>query len=178
VRAADRLSAVARMHTPREGLRRFIEPMLLGTGLPAGAAEAWALELKWGGLRAQLRVDGQTGWCLRSRPGRDCTAEFPELAEPVRALRAHRAVLDGELVHLGVAASRTSLRSAGDWSAAARMRARGRQQRSSSSTCCISTAGRYAPCPMRAAVNCCTNCSLTGRGGGCRARWTGRLRRC
>lgn len=76
--------------------------MLLGTGLPTGGAEDWALELKWDGLRAQLRVDGQGGWCLRSRPGRDCSAEFPELAELARALRAHRAVLDGELVHLGV----------------------------------------------------------------------------
>jgi bifunctional non-homologous end joining protein LigD len=90
------------MHTPREQLPRFIEPMLLGTGLPAGAADAWALELKWDGLRAQLRVDGQSGWSLRSRPGRDCTAEFPELAGLARALQAHRAVLDGELVHLGV----------------------------------------------------------------------------
>ncbi len=39
---------------------------------------------------------------MRSRPGRDCSAEFPELAELARALRAHRVVLDGELVHLGV----------------------------------------------------------------------------
>src|SRR4051794_32548614 len=89
------------MHAPREELPRFIEPMLLATGLPAGGADRWALEVKWDGLRAQLRVDGQRGWTLRSRPGRDCTDEFPELTELARALRAHRAVIDGELVHLG-----------------------------------------------------------------------------
>lgn len=89
------------MQAPREQLPRFIEPMLLQTGLPAGGADAWALELKWDGLRAQFQVDGRGGWTLRSRPGRDCTSEFPELAELACALRAHRAVLDGELVYLG-----------------------------------------------------------------------------
>ena len=75
--------------------------MLLGTGLPADGAKAWALELKWDGLRAQLRIDGPTGWSQRSRPGLDCTAEFPGLAELAHELQMHRAVLDGEFVHLG-----------------------------------------------------------------------------
>src|SRR4051812_31140659 len=90
------------MHAPREPLPRFIEPMLLEAGLPARVDDDWALELKWDGLRAQLRVAGSSGWTVRSRPGRDCSAEFPELAELASALRGHRIVLDGELVHLGV----------------------------------------------------------------------------
>jgi bifunctional non-homologous end joining protein LigD len=89
------------MHAPREPLPRFIEPMLLQTGLPARLADDWALELKWDGLRVQLRVEAARGWTLRSRPGRDCSAEFPELAELATALRGHRIVLDGELVNLG-----------------------------------------------------------------------------
>src|SRR5688572_28127001 len=90
------------MHAPSEELPRFIEPMLAGSGLPARVSDDWALELKWDGLRAQLRVDGRRAWALRSRPGRDCTAEFPELVELAEMLCAHRVILDGELVHLAV----------------------------------------------------------------------------
>jgi bifunctional non-homologous end joining protein LigD len=39
--------------------------------------------------------------CCRSRPGRNCTEEFPELAAIVSALGRHRVLLDGELVCLG-----------------------------------------------------------------------------
>jgi ATP-dependent DNA ligase len=86
----------------RQPLPRFVTPMLLHSGPPAlpGAGE-WAIEVKFDGIRAQLRVDGAQGWCLRSRPGRDCTAQFPELAGLADALAAHRVTLDGELVHLG-----------------------------------------------------------------------------
>jgi bifunctional non-homologous end joining protein LigD len=38
--------------------------------------------------------------CLRSRPGRDCTDAFPELAPLSAGLRTRRALLDGELVCL------------------------------------------------------------------------------
>ena len=38
--------------------------------------------------------------CVRSRPGRDCTAEFPELAAIAEALDGRRVILDGELVCL------------------------------------------------------------------------------
>jgi bifunctional non-homologous end joining protein LigD len=50
-------------------------------------------------MRAQLRVQGGK-LCLRSRPGRDCTEAFPELAPLPGALRRRRLVLDGELVCL------------------------------------------------------------------------------
>ena len=50
-------------------------------------------------MRAQLRYDGRRV-CVRSRPGRDCTAEFPELAAIAEALAGRRVLLDGELVCL------------------------------------------------------------------------------
>jgi len=64
---------------PLEELPRFIAPMLASTG-PAPTEQGWALEVKGDGMRAQLRYDGR-GICVRSRPGRSCTSEFPELAD-------------------------------------------------------------------------------------------------
>src|SRR3954453_12778876 len=85
----------------RESLPRFLEPMLLSTGTPAAVEDgAWAVEVKFDGIRAQLRVDRARGWCVRSRPGRDCTAQFPELAALADELAPHRVIIDGELVHL------------------------------------------------------------------------------
>src|SRR3954471_24746963 len=85
----------------RESLPGFLEPMLLSSGRPAAGADgAWAVEVKFDGIRAQLCVDGERGWCLRSRPGRDCSEQFPELAALADALAPHRVILDGELVHL------------------------------------------------------------------------------
>ncbi len=84
----------------REDLPRFIAPMLLATGLPSESdRDGWAVEVKWDGIRAQLRLDGAGGWCLRSRPGRDRSERFPELAALAEQIRGP-VVLDGELVHL------------------------------------------------------------------------------
>jgi bifunctional non-homologous end joining protein LigD len=75
--------------------------MLLRPGLPpAGARDLWALELKWDGMRAQLRVARDGGWCLRSRPGRNCSDQFPELSPLVDSLAGRDVLLDGELVCL------------------------------------------------------------------------------
>jgi bifunctional non-homologous end joining protein LigD len=72
--------------------------MLLSTGaVPDG--ENWALEVKWDGCRAQLRYDGRSV-SLRTRHGRECAGDFPELAEIAGALGDHRVTLDGELVCL------------------------------------------------------------------------------
>jgi ATP dependent DNA ligase domain len=60
----------------------------------------WALEVKFDGMRAQLRWDGRT-LCLRSRRGRDCSAEFPELRSIADAVGAQTVLLDGELVCFG-----------------------------------------------------------------------------
>jgi hypothetical protein len=73
-----------------EPLPRFVAPMLLESGRPAAAGDgSWAVEVKFDGIRAQLRVDGGRGWRMRSRPGRNCTAEFPELAALANALKPH-----------------------------------------------------------------------------------------
>ena len=67
--------------------------MLARSGaVPEG--DDWALEVKFDGMRAQLRWDGRS-LCLRSRPGRDCTGEFPELGALADALGRRRAILDG-----------------------------------------------------------------------------------
>src|SRR3954453_13295059 len=74
--------------------------MLLRPGLPPAGSADWALEVKWDGMRAQLRVERDGAWCLRSRPGRDCSEQFPELEPLARDLAGHDALLDGELVCL------------------------------------------------------------------------------
>ena len=80
--------------------------MLLTTGaVPDG--EGWALEVKWDGCRAQLRYDGRSV-SLRTRHGRECAEDFPELAEIAGVLGDHRVTLDGELVCLRPEATRTS----------------------------------------------------------------------
>src|SRR3954465_9751462 len=87
---------------PAEALPDRIPPMLLRPGLPpAGARDQWALELKWDGMRAQFRVANDGSWCLRSRPGRNCSDQFPELAAVALALDGQEVLLDGELVCLG-----------------------------------------------------------------------------
>jgi ATP-dependent DNA ligase len=79
-----------------EAIPRFIEPMLARPGsVPEG--DDRALEVKFDGTRAQLRWDGRT-LCLRSRPGRDCTAEFPELRPIAATLGPRNVIVDGELV--------------------------------------------------------------------------------
>ena len=82
----------------REQQPTFVPPMLLTSG-PVPNGEAWTLEVKWDGCRAQLRYDGRLV-SLRTRNGRECSAEFPELASIDAALGNHRVTLDGELVCL------------------------------------------------------------------------------
>jgi bifunctional non-homologous end joining protein LigD len=72
--------------------------MLARTG-PVPVGDGWAVEVKFDGMRLQLRRHG-CAVCLRSRPGRDCTEEFPEVVSIQRALDRHRVLLDGELVCL------------------------------------------------------------------------------
>src|SRR3954469_13721091 len=83
----------------REQLPRFLEPMLAtGGGVPHGPG--WAAEVKWDGLRGQLRHDGRRT-TLRSRNGHDLSSAFPELvAEAGRRLRRGGALLDAEIVCL------------------------------------------------------------------------------
>jgi bifunctional non-homologous end joining protein LigD len=84
--------------TIRESQPTFVPPMLLSSG-GVPEREGWALEVKWDGCRAQLRYDGSSV-TLRTRHGRECSADFPELAAIAGALSTHRVTLDGELVCL------------------------------------------------------------------------------
>src|SRR3954462_287281 len=83
----------------REQVPRFVEPMLAASGgVPNG--RGWAAELKWDGLRGQLRHDGRRT-TLRSRNGHDLSSSFPELvAEARRRLRGRAALLDAEIICL------------------------------------------------------------------------------
>ena len=77
----------------REELPRFIEPMLLAGCRELPGASGWAFEVKFDGMRAQLRVEhGRVVVC--SRPGRNCTSEFPELGEVGEALSRRRVLLE------------------------------------------------------------------------------------
>src|SRR3954469_6175988 len=82
-----------------EPLPRFLEPMLATSGsVPEG--RGWAAEVKWDGLRGQLRHDGRRT-TLRSRNGHDLSSAFPELvAEAGRRLGRQTAMLDAEIVCL------------------------------------------------------------------------------
>ncbi|MBV9251870.1 MAG: hypothetical protein JO227_21840, partial [Acetobacteraceae bacterium] len=62
-----------------EELPRFVEPMLARSA-PPPPSDGWALEVKWDGIRPQIIFDGHTV-TLRSRRGRDCTNEFPEIQQ-------------------------------------------------------------------------------------------------
>jgi hypothetical protein len=83
----------------REELPLFVSPMLARTR-PLPAEQGWAIEVKFDGMRLQLRRD-ENAVCLRSLPGRDCSEEFPELAAIAGVLGRHRVLLDGELVCWG-----------------------------------------------------------------------------
>jgi bifunctional non-homologous end joining protein LigD len=75
----------------------FVEPMLLSTGsqLPSGAG--WLAQLKLDGARGQLRIS-RGSVELRTRRGRRCESEFPEIVAVSRGLPD--VVLDGEIVVL------------------------------------------------------------------------------
>src|SRR5919202_3596899 len=75
----------------------FIAPMLARPGALPRHPD-WALEVKWDGMRAQVRVC-DSAVPVRSRHGRDWTAAFPELA-PLADNGHESLLLDGELVCL------------------------------------------------------------------------------
>jgi bifunctional non-homologous end joining protein LigD len=80
-----------------EPMPDHVVPMLArGGALPEDESE-WGFEVKWDGMRAlvyskpgRMRIDG--------RNLQDITARWPELSRLNRALHAHEAVLDGEIV--------------------------------------------------------------------------------
>ncbi|MBO0984741.1 ATP-dependent DNA ligase [Rathayibacter sp. SD072] len=78
--------------------RREYRPMLATKGRPLDIGDDSAVEMKWDGYRAIVRV--QNGAVtLTSRNGNDLTPAFPDLHAPL-AEAAGDAVLDGEIVAL------------------------------------------------------------------------------
>ncbi|SON60939.1 Multifunctional non-homologous end joining DNA repair protein LigD [Mycobacterium simulans] len=77
-----------------------LAPMFATHGSVAGLkAGQWAFEGKWDGYR--LLVDADHGVLrLRSRSGRDVTAEYPQLQSLAADLVDHHVVIDGEVVAL------------------------------------------------------------------------------
>lgn len=77
-----------------------LKPMLATHGSVARLKPAgWAFEGKWDGYRMLVEIDhGEL--MLRSRSGRDITAEFPQLRSLAADLAEHRLILDGEVVAL------------------------------------------------------------------------------
>ena len=75
------------------------EPMLarLADRLPIGPA--WSYEVKWDGYRC-LALKVGDAVTLRSRNASNLTASYPAVAAALRTLKAHRALLDGEIVAL------------------------------------------------------------------------------
>jgi bifunctional non-homologous end joining protein LigD len=76
----------------------FVEPMLLATGRDLPGDAGWWAELKLDGARGQLRVINGTP-TLRTRRGRRCDGEFPEILAAAAGLPD--VILDGEIVLLG-----------------------------------------------------------------------------
>jgi len=76
-----------------------VEPMLatLTDGENFGPEEGWAFEMKWDGVRAVVYLSGGRVRLL-SRKGRDETAAYPDVVEPLTSLGVRDAVLDGEIV--------------------------------------------------------------------------------
>ncbi|MFC3966263.1 non-homologous end-joining DNA ligase [Nocardia jiangsuensis] len=73
-------------------------PMLAVSGRPPDDAARWAVEMKWDGVRAIVRIEA--GNCrFTSRNARDISRSYPELGEALAALAPDvPLVLDGEIV--------------------------------------------------------------------------------
>jgi bifunctional non-homologous end joining protein LigD len=92
------------IHRERLGLPAALPPMLAVSGsFPRRDADAWAVEMKWDGVRALAFIEvGRL--TLRSRTGKDITATYPELSGLGNAIGHRQALLDGEIVAFNDAA--------------------------------------------------------------------------
>lgn len=75
---------------------RAMRPMLASASRDPFDDPAWTYEVKWDGYRALVLVTGD-GVEIRSRSGRDVTAEYPELGNLRRLVLCQEAVLDAEI---------------------------------------------------------------------------------
>jgi DNA ligase D-like protein (predicted ligase)/DNA ligase D-like protein (predicted 3'-phosphoesterase) len=79
--------------------RAVIKPMLCQSSESVPTGLDIQYEVKWDGIRAMLYIH-ETGLIIRSRSGRDITAQFPEMTASRKHLKCTRAILDGEIVCL------------------------------------------------------------------------------
>jgi bifunctional non-homologous end joining protein LigD len=86
------------IHRERLPLPASMAPMLAAPGrAPARDLAAWAVEMKWDGVRALAFIE--TGRLrLVSRTGRDITATYPEVTGLARVIAHKQVLLDGEIV--------------------------------------------------------------------------------
>jgi bifunctional non-homologous end joining protein LigD len=86
------------IHRERLALPASLPPMLAVTGaFPRREADAWAVEMKWDGVRALAFIEAGR-LTLRSRTGKDITRTYPELGGLGNAIGHRQALLDGEIV--------------------------------------------------------------------------------
>ena len=79
-----------------------LRPMLATPGILPAVQGDWAYEVKWDGMRVLLHLPGDGTVRLKSRQGRDVTAQYPELVALPEALPPGAdCVLDAEIVAPG-----------------------------------------------------------------------------
>ncbi|MGI3785077.1 MAG: non-homologous end-joining DNA ligase, partial [Janthinobacterium lividum] len=95
----DATPSAAGTPAPQAEFPDEVEPMLatLTDGKNFGPEEGWAFEMKWDGMRAVAYLVGGRVRLL-SRKGRDESAAYPDVVEPLSRLDVRDAVLDGEIV--------------------------------------------------------------------------------
>jgi bifunctional non-homologous end joining protein LigD len=71
--------------------------LAIAGSFPRREADAWAVEMKWDGVRALAFIEAGRV-TLRSRTGKDITATYPELGGLGNAAGRRQALLDGEIV--------------------------------------------------------------------------------
>ena len=76
-----------------------VRPMLATLADKPFSDPDWLFEIKWDGIRALAFVENGRV-LLRSRTGRNITAQYPDLRDVARQIDAGTAILDGEIVVL------------------------------------------------------------------------------
>jgi bifunctional non-homologous end joining protein LigD len=86
------------IHRERLPLPAALAPMLASPGrAPARDLAAWAVEMKWDGVRALAFIEAGR-LRLVSRTGKDITATYPEVSGLARVIAHKQVLLDGEIV--------------------------------------------------------------------------------
>jgi bifunctional non-homologous end joining protein LigD len=95
---------------------RPIRPMMAVSAATLPIGDDWSYEVKWDGYRAQAMKRGAVV-SLASRNLKDFTSQFPGIAEAAARVRAHDALIDGEIVALD-ASGRPSFQGLHHWAMA------------------------------------------------------------